>query len=148
MGLFGPKRHSDRTGDVSEAAIITRLLQAGYVVLIPYGKQHRYDLVIEDADGQFWRIQCKTAWVEQDGASIQFNAASSHYSYVNSKSMGVHKRQDYRGQVEYFAVYCEALGTVYLIPVANVGITAVRLRLIPTKNKQEKNVRWAADYEL
>lgn len=91
VGLFGPKRHSDRTGDVSEATIIARLLRSGYVVLTPYGKQHRYDLVIEDADGQFWRVQCKTAWIEQDGACIQFNTASSHYSYVNSKSMGFTK---------------------------------------------------------
>lgn len=148
MELFGPKRHSDRTGDVSEATIIACLLQPGYVVLTPYGKQHRYDLVIEDADGQFWRIQCKTAWAEQDGASIEFNAASSHYSYVNSKSKGIHKRQNYRGQVEYFAVYCEALEKVYLVPVDDVGITQVRLRLTPTKNKQEKNVRWAKGYEL
>lgn len=148
MGLSGPKRHTDRMGDVSEAAIITRLLQAGYVVLTPQGKQHRYDLVIEDADGKFWRIQCKTAWVEQDGASIDFNASNTHYSYVNSKSKGVHKRQDYRGQVEYFAVFYEALDKVYLIPVDEVGITQARLRLTPTKNKQEKNIRWAKDYEL
>jgi PD-(D/E)XK endonuclease len=148
MGLIGPKRHSDRTGDVSEAAIVTRLLQAGYVVLTPHGKQHRYDMVIEDGDGKFWRIQCKTAWLEQDGVSIQFNVASSHYSYVNSKSMGIHKRQHYRGQVEYFAAYCEAVDKVYLIPVDAVGTAHVRLRLQPTKNKQEKNVRWAADYEL
>ena len=148
MGLFGPKRHTDRMGDVSEAAIITSLLQAGYVVLTPYGKQHRYDLVIEDADEQFWRIQCKTAWVEQDSASIGFNVASSHYSYTNSKNIGVHKRQYYRGQIEYFAVYCETLDKVYLIPVADVGIAHARLRLTPTKNNQEKNVRWAKDYEL
>ena len=35
MGLSGPKRHTDKTGDISEAAIITRLLQSGYVVLTP-----------------------------------------------------------------------------------------------------------------
>jgi hypothetical protein len=148
MGLFGPKRHTDRVGDVSEAAIATRFLQVGYGVLTPYGKQHRYDLVIEDADGRFWRIQCKTAWVVQDGSSIAFNACSSHYSYVSTKSLGVHKREDYRGQVDYFAAYCEATNKVYLVPVDDAGLTQVRLRLLPTKNKQEKNVRWAADYEL
>ena len=148
MGLLGPKRHTDRVGDVSEAAIAARLLQAGYIVLTPYGKQHRYDLVIEDADGRFWRIQCKTAWVVQDGSSIAFNACSSHYSYVSTKSMGVHKREDYRGQVEYFAIFCEATDKVYLVPVNDAGLTQVRLRLKPTKNKQEKNVRWATDYEL
>jgi hypothetical protein len=129
MGLFGPKRHTDRVGDVSEAAIATRFLQV-------------------DAEGRFWRIQCKTAWVVQDGSSIAFNTCSSHYSYVSSKSMGVHKRDDYRGQVDYFAAYCEAINKVYLVPVDDAGLTQVRLRLMPTKNKQEKNVRWAADYEL
>ncbi len=148
MELFRPKRHTDRTGDVSEAAIIARLLKAGYVVLTPYGKQHRYDLVIEDADRQFWRVQCKTAWVIHDSSSIEFNASNSHYTYINSKGIGVHKRQDYREQVEYFAVYCEALDKVYLIGVNEVGITQARLRLIPTKNKQEKNIRWASDYEI
>ncbi len=59
MVLSGPKRHTDKTGDISEAAIITRLLQSSYVVLTPYGKNHRYDLLIEDAEGQYWRIQCK-----------------------------------------------------------------------------------------
>lgn len=59
MAIFGPKRHTDKTGDISEAAIITRLLQSGYVVLTPYGKNHRYDLVIEDADGQFWVFNVK-----------------------------------------------------------------------------------------
>ena len=148
MGLFRPRRHTDRTGDVSEAAIVARLLKAGYVVLTPYGKQHRYDMVIEDADRQFWRVQCKTAWVIQDSSSIEFNASSSHYTYINSESIGVHKRQDYREQVEYFAVYCEALDKVYLIAVNDVGITQARFRLIPTKNKQEKNIRWASDYEI
>ncbi len=38
MGFIGPKRHSDKTGDISEAAIITRLLRSGYVVITPYGK--------------------------------------------------------------------------------------------------------------
>ena len=46
-----------------DAAIITRFLQLGYKVLTPYGGNQRYDLVIEDADGQFWRIQCKSAWI-------------------------------------------------------------------------------------
>lgn len=59
MGLFRPKRHTDRVGDISEAAIATRLLQAGYVVLTPYGKQHRYDLVIEDAEARFCESSVK-----------------------------------------------------------------------------------------
>lgn len=64
MGLFHPKKRAivtmKNTGDKSEACIIAKLMQVGYAVLIPFGGSERYDLVIEDADGQFWRVQCKT----------------------------------------------------------------------------------------
>jgi hypothetical protein len=48
-------------GERSEAIIIGRLGYSGYTVLKPYGENQRYDLVIEDADRHFWRVQCKTA---------------------------------------------------------------------------------------
>jgi len=35
-----------------------------------------------------------------------------------------------------------------MISVNEVGTTQAMLRLIPTVNGQEKNVRWAKDYEL
>jgi hypothetical protein len=53
MGLFGPKRDSKSVGERSEAIIMSRLLQVGYMVLTPFGESSRYDLVIEDADGRF-----------------------------------------------------------------------------------------------
>ncbi len=62
-----------------------------------------------------------------------------------------HRRRgtrDYKGQADYFAVYSPAFKKVYLIPVDDVGTTAVTLRLNPTKNNQEKFVRWAKDYEM
>jgi hypothetical protein len=143
MGLFGPKRHTDKTGDISEAAIITRLLKSGYVVFTPYGKNHRYDLIIEDADGQFWRIQSKTGWMDEGQTVINFATASSYNHTAKQKGW-----RHYRGQADYFAVYCEELDKVYLVPVDAVGLTQAKLRLTPTKNKQEKNVRWAQDYAL
>ncbi len=76
MKQLGPKRHTDKTGDISEAAIVARLLQSNYIVLTPYGKNHRYDLVIEDADGIFWRIQCKTGWLDAEETVIVFAPAS------------------------------------------------------------------------
>ena len=55
------------------------------------------------------------------------------------------RRQGYFGQVEYFAVYIGDIQKVYLIPTVHATGT---LRLKETKNKQEKLVRWAKDYEL
>src|SRR5216683_2126443 len=79
MGLFGPKQNPKATGERSQAYIIAKLLDVGYNVLIPYGDNTRYDLVIEDADGKFWRVQCKTGWLENNAAYIEFATASTYY---------------------------------------------------------------------
>ncbi len=63
MGQFGPRQNNKTIGELSEAIIIAKLIEVGYSVLTPFGDNRRYDLVIEDADGQFWRVQCKTGWV-------------------------------------------------------------------------------------
>ena len=146
MGLFRPKSNKKALGERSQAIIIFRLLEAGYNVLTPYGDNMRYDLVIEDADGQFWRVQCKTGWIEEDGALIEFATASSYYHTRAGRTE--HGRKDYRGQIEYFAVYCPDTAKVYLVPIDHVGTTNAKLRLVPAKNKQEKHIRWAKDYEL
>ena len=143
MQVLSPKRHTDKTGDISEAAIIMRLLQTGYVVLTPYGKNHRYDLMIEDAEGKVWRIQCKTGWMDEEQTTVSFATASSYNHTAKQKGW-----RHYRGQIDFFAVYCEGLNKVYLVPVDIVGVTWAKLRLAPTKNKQEKNVQWAKDYEI
>ncbi len=138
-----PKRHTQKTGDISEQAAITRLLECGYTVLQPIGQMHRYDLVIEDADGKFWRVQCKTGWTDENKSVIKFATASSYNHTAKQKGW-----RDYRGQIDYFAVYCAETKGVYLLPVNDVGMTQANLRLIASGNKQEKGVRWAKDYEL
>ncbi len=143
MGLLGKgKRDTNSIGDISEAGIITRFLQLGYVVLTPYGGSQRYDLVIEDAEGKFWRVQCKTARIEDNGTVVAFDTAN--HNFVGRNKQWRH----YRGQCDYFAVYCEELNKVYLVPVGQVGTASANLRLVPAKNNQVKNVRWAQDYEL
>ena len=125
-----------------DTAIITRFLQLGYIVLIPYGGNQRYDLVIEDADGQFWRIQCKSAWIDEDGTVLKFDTANHNVTGKNRQL------RHYRGQCEYFAVYSEELNKIYLIPVDQVGAARAHLRLTPPKNKNQYGYRMASDYEL
>ena len=142
MRLLGKKKRDTKMiGEISEAAIITRFLQLGYVALTPYGGNQRYDLVIEDVDGQFWRVQCKTAWIDEGCATLVFNTANANVTGENRQL------RHYRGQCDYFAVYCEKLNKVYLIPVDEVGTAKAHLRLAPVKKNHER-VRWAKEYEL
>lgn len=135
-------RDTNHIGTISEAAIITRFLRLGYAVLTPYGGGKRYDLVVEDADEKFWRVQCKTGWVDEDGTVLKFDTAN--HNVTGTKRDWRH----YQGQCDYFAIYCADLEKISLIPVNLVGRTRAHLRIKPAKNNQEKNVRWAKDFEL
>ena len=148
MGLFGPKRHTKSIGEYSEVVIAERLLKAGYNVLTPYGDSLRYDLVIEDADGKFWRVQCKTAWIDKRTGNevVKFATSSSHYHYRGGKYN--HRRQGYQGQIEYFAVYSPDLDKVYLIPIDHAGASDMSLRLTMPKGRNHHGIKMAADYEL
>ncbi len=143
MGLLGKgKRDTNTVGEISEAAIITRFLQLGYVVLTPYGGNQRYDLVIEDSEGQFWRVQCKTARIDESGTLLKFDTANHNVTGKNRQ------RRHYQGQCDYFAVFSAELNKAYLVPVDQVGTNSAHLRLAPAKNNQMKHVRWAREYEL
>jgi hypothetical protein len=144
MEPLRPKQNPKAIGERSQAHIIARLLDVGYNVLMPYGDNTRYDVVIEDADGQFLRVQCKTG--RSNGEYIEVAPASLYYHTRAGRT--THGSKSYHGQVDYFAVFCPETRGVYLIPVDHAGVSQMSLRLVPTKNKQEKNVRWAQDYEI
>ncbi|MGH8909164.1 MAG: group I intron-associated PD-(D/E)XK endonuclease [Egibacteraceae bacterium] len=122
-------------GERAEAAVIHALARAGKRILIPLSGSARYDLVFEDDDG-FHRVQCKTARVFDEAVFFR----------TCSQTGGVLK--GYRGEIDFFGVYCAHREEVYLVPVDEVPERAAHLRLGPTRNGQEKSVRWAADYRL
>ena len=144
-GYFGTNKET--VGERSQAYLTARFLDAGYNVFVPYGDSSCYDLVIEDADAKFWRVQCKTAWLEDGGASLQFAATSLRSRSTNGKV--TYSRAGYVGQGDYFAVYSHEFHKAYLIPASHIGnATRMRLRLTPSKNNQEKGIKWAKDYEI
>ena len=124
-------------GERTEGQILAAFLRAGKVVLTPFGDSQRYDLVI-DEDGKFTRVQCKTGKIVN--GCVRFPTCSNNWNNGT--------RKNYRGQVEIFAVYVPQNGKIYTVPVDAVGIKGCNLRLEPTKNRQEKDVRWAKDYEF
>ena len=125
-------------GERSEAIILAHLLRRGAVVLLPFGNNQRYDLVVDLGGGLFKRGQCKTA-LHRKGR-VEFWSCSS--------SGARRQRHHYRGQADVFWVYCSDLDKVYEVPVDAVGAAKVHLRTAPTSNGITKNLRWARDYEI
>ncbi len=137
--------HPKEVGDASQAMILGRLVQAGKKVLVPFGENSRYDYVIEEPDGSFTRVQCKTGRLRNGG--VVFRTCSLTYHHPNNRGTRAY-RHHYRGQADVFAVYCRELDTTYLIPVGAVGLNTATLRVTPTRNNQSKKIRWASEFEL
>jgi PD-(D/E)XK endonuclease len=137
-----PRISSDHPVDVgtqTEAIVLAELVKRGYRVLLPFGHNQRYDLVLE-IDGSFLRVQCKTGRL-RDGCVV-FRAQSVR---SNTRRSVV---RDYKDDVEQFIVYCPETGRLYAIPIDEATRTQGTLRVDPTANGQKKRVRWARDYEL
>jgi hypothetical protein len=76
---------------------------------------------------------------------VCFRTASSYYHHPHPKTPAKH----YKGQIDYFAVFCPETGGVYLVPINHLRpLTQASLRVEPTRNHQVNGIRWAADYAL
>ena len=134
--------HPKDVGDKSTLAIMLALRETGYGVLVPFGENTRYDLVIDDGRA-LRRVQCKTGRLRR--GAVVWNMCSHYGHHANPKNV----RRDYAGEVDAFAVYCPETCGVYLIPMTDLPIR-VRgaLRVDPPKNCQVKFIRYAARYEI
>jgi hypothetical protein len=134
-----PSNHPVDVGQRTEAIVLAELVKRGHRVLLPFGVNHRYDLVLDLGD-RFVRVQCKTARVS--GSCVKFNCQS-----VRSNTKRTLCR-DYRGDADLFIAYCPGNDRVYAVPVDEAGRREISLRLDPPANNQQLGVRWATDYEL
>lgn len=119
-------------GNLSEAKILAAFVDAGYLVSVPFGSGHKYDLIVDDST-RLYRVQCKTGRVK--------NGVLIFCAYSQSGNGSV--KMSYRGLADLFAVLNPVDDKVYLIPVDDVGVTEVSLRFAPALNKQAQGVRWA-----
>jgi hypothetical protein len=131
--------HPVDVGLRTEAAILSELVRRGYSVLLPFGVNQRYDLVLV-LGGKYVRAQCKTGRL-RNGVVI-FSTKSVQ---CNTKRSVV---RDYDGGADVFLVYCPDIGGVYCVPVEDAPTGYMYLRVKPTLNGQEHGVRWVANYEL
>jgi hypothetical protein len=135
------KRNTKAIGDISEAMVISSLIRNGYLVSIPFGENHRYDVIADNGE-RLLRVQVKTGRLRN--GVIRFVCCSSH----QHRRSGPTATRPYFGQIEYLAVYCPGNGKVYFVPESELVATSGHLRVDPALNRQARKIRWAAEYEL
>jgi hypothetical protein len=131
--------HPVDVGQRTEAAILSELVRRGYSVLLPFGTNQRYDLVL-DFGRQYIRAQCKTGRLRN--GTIEFNTSSVQCNMNRALS------RTYDGGADVFLVSCPEVDAVYCVPIADAPRSHMYLRLDRTLNKQRNGIRWASDYEL
>jgi PD-(D/E)XK endonuclease len=130
-------RDTSQKGLVSLTAVLNRLVQLGYEVLLPWADHLGYDLayyVTEEnhnfgffvhKESYLVRIQVKTAWLSKDGTCLEFNTST-----VSVRKRGHNKKSGYKGKAEYFAVYSPDTRKIYMVAVdgASVGNMCLRFK--------------------
>lgn len=129
--------HTKEKGNISEGRLISALMSKGKKVALPLGENQRYDLILDDT-GQLKTVQCKTGRLRK-GAVI-FNACSQNPL--------TGKRFSYKGQCDYFGVFCPDTDKAYLVPVDKIGSLQGNLRVDPSKNGQKVGIVLAKDFEI
>lgn len=124
-------------GQKSEAQILALFLKNNMKVLLPFGDNERYDLVVEEK-GDFIRVQCKTGRFT-DANTFLFKPCSTNWNTKKSKT--------YTGDIDIFAVYVRELDSVYVFSIKGIPNTSsCQIRLTKTKSGRIKGVRLAENY--
>ena len=134
--------HPKDIGDRTTLAVMLALRDLGLGVLVPFGENTRYDLVIDDGTS-LSKVQCKTGRL-RNGA-VRWSVCSNYGHHRNPRVA----QRDYQGEVDFFGVYCSETEGVYLVPIAELPVRRQgTLRVEPAKNCQRKFIRPASEYEI
>lgn len=131
--------HPVDVGLRTEAAILSGLIKRGHKVLVPFGVNQRYDLVL-DVDGSFVRAQCKTGRLRKGGVRFSTRSVGANRTEISFRT--------YDGDADIFLVYCTETDVIYAVPVEEAPGCEMCLRVDPSLNGQSSGIRLASDYEL
>jgi hypothetical protein len=129
-------RGTSAIGNQTMGIVLAALLRTGHQPLLPFGDGHPYDIALDNG-GKLVRVQCKTGRLIKGAVYFPTSIWCRGNRY-----------RSYRGDVDYFGVYCPETRQVYLVPAADVPDRGASLRVDPPGNGQAKGIRWAIDYAI
>jgi len=154
MNLERGRDNGPAIGRISETAVIKRLLELGYEVLLPYSSTAVYDLAYFSpprkklfggmtSPGVLMLVQVKTAQVIEGGKYLTF--LTSRNTRTNGKR---NKRRSYIGEIDEFMAYSPDTGKIYVVAVHEAPATRMILCLANGSRGPYKGTPLAKDYEL
>jgi hypothetical protein len=125
-------------GDLAELKVATDLVTQGYRILLPFGEDHSYDLVIDDG-GTLQRVQVKHT--RSDGRVVNVRCFS--HSLTNGR---VRATKHYTSEhIDWIAVWDAATDRCLYIAASMLGAgrNSFFLRYDAPRNNQRQRIHWA-----
>lgn len=124
-------------GNKAEGIILSQFLRYDIPVLLPFGDNEKYDLVI-DINDEFKSVQVKHGRYRNGCviSDIRHRIGKNRIDY-----------ETYNGKVDYIAIWCSEIDECYIIDLKEFQNTEVRLRVEDAK-KNHPSINWADEYLL
>jgi hypothetical protein len=131
--------NSKQIGNIGEAKVLSKFIELGFPVYIPFGDNEKADLVVE-FNGKLNKVQVKTS-IDAKNGNVIFDLTSSTAHRKNGM------RHKYTiDEVDYFALYNLCRDKIYLLKVPETPIATIRFRYEYPKNGQTCGVHFEDDY--
>lgn len=130
-----------RIGNIGEAKVLSKFVELGFPVYIPFGDNEKSDLIVE-FNNKLNKIQVKTSKNIVNGI-IRFDLTSST---VHRKNGYKHKYS--KDEIDYFACYCIENDSIYLFPVTGTPRSTITIRVDDScpKNGQKSGINFGSNY--
>jgi hypothetical protein len=130
-----------KRGNITEAKVLTKLIEEDIPVFTPFADGEKADLVIK-IDNELYAVQVKTAWEISNGEKIRFNTSSTSYN-----GSGEFVEESYKDHVDVFIVYSPEKETYLWVDVEDSPSKKMGIRFSePEVNNP--NINWYEDYLL
>lgn len=132
--------NSKRIGNIGEAKVLSKFVELGIPVYIPFGDNEKADLIAE-FNNKLNKIQVKTSQYIKNN-KMWFSLASS----TRHRKNGFNYFYTYK-DIDYFACYNIERDKIYLLDINTLkNKTYITIRCNPTKNHQVSNVNYEDDF--
>jgi hypothetical protein len=149
-------------GDIAELAVAADLTKRGHQVALPFGNRGHYDLLVDrasqctcktiDPTGRAGCDNCVPDYIER--VQVKYTVSDEEVIKVRTRCHSVTAGrvistvQYTERDIDWIAVYDASTDFCYYVPAYHLGDGKgiLHLRIKPTKNNQDANVRWAHDY--
>lgn len=131
--------NSKRIGNIGEAKTLSKFVELGIPVYIPFGDNETADLVAE-FNNKLNKIQVKTSKEAKDG--IMFFNLTSSTAHRKQGSKHIYTAEE----VDYFACYNIERDALFLVPFEKASNSSIVIRYAATKNSQKSKVNLETEY--